>query len=481
MFKWETEEDRRTLVAPPAPGRPYRPSRWAWLLLLGGLALLGAAALLVLRGRLAERQQAMRRDVVAFVEREERARLFGAREVAPELVAPGVPRSWYSAYLETFVASEDARPVDLAVEETVLEEKGALVTLRLGEQRQMRYYRFVGPDWRRAPIPPAVWGDHQETVALPNGAKVIYRPRDAAFAQAVARDLPALFARLAQWPGELKVEQIEVAPAEFSEPIVRDADTSIVLNSPLLVPLRGEFSGDAAVRLALAAALFGRAGPTAAAVNPLPGSERFIAAAKRVAADHWALPAEAQARRAEEWRAQLGEHWISPFFAPWIGSNLPHIGGGRGGAAAAPALEQTNAAALLMADFIYRSHGPEGLAAVIRQLGLAETWDEVFLATLDRPTIALEAEVAAAVGADGGPAFETALRLRRLPDEVRLLPFATDAPGRPYVGIPLTGSTMPVQLVSGSVETTADGVPLTCLGPEDNLPACSSTPRPPRR
>lgn len=456
MFKWESEEDRQTLVAPPAPGRPWRPRR-LWLVLLAGLVLLGMAGLALLRGRLAERQQAMRQDVAAFVEREERARLFGQRDLAPELVAPGVPRSWYSDYLETFVPADEARPLDLTIEDVTFDGTGALVTLRLDGRTQARYYRLAGREWRRAPLPNAAWGAALMTAGLPNDRTVVFRPRDAAFARSVARDLPALFDQLARWPGELGLEQIEIEPTEFHEALVLDEGTRIILNSPLLVPLDEELDGEATVRLALAEALFQRAGPEPVTIPPLPGSDRFVSAAKTVAISRWSLPAEAQASRREEWRSRLHGQWLSPFFGVWIT---------QGDETVAPAPpQQAEAAALLVADFIHRAAGPQALATVIRELLGAATWDQVFQDTLGRPTITVEGDVVASEGLSGGPPPDVALSLNRLPLATKVLRVDLPSARQLYVGGPSPHQPVLVELPNARDLVSAEGVPLSCISP----------------
>ncbi|MCZ7572410.1 MAG: hypothetical protein M5U01_27980 [Ardenticatenaceae bacterium] len=462
MFKWESVEEKEDLPALPPAGQPRRPTRRGWLLLLGSLVLLGVVGLAVLRWRLGERRQAVRQDVAAFVEREERARLFGERDLAADLVAPGVPRNWYSAYRDTFVSSEPARPLDLAIEDVTFDGAGALVTLRLDRHPQARYYRFAGRDWGRAPVPDAAWGDGQETVQLPNGTTVIFRPRDGAFARAVARDLPALFDELGRWPGEPHVERIEFEPVEFHEPLIRAEGAQIVLNSPLLVPFDKELDGEAAVRLALAELLFQRAGPTALTLSPLPGSDGFVAAAKTVAAMHWALLPEVYAHRADRWRARLGGQWTSPFFPLQITD--------RGEAVAPSNPEQAAVAALLMADFIDRTGGPQALAAVVRQLlSPAESWDQVFRGALGRPTITLEGQVAAAAGLGGGPAPEAARQLGHLPLEAKFLRLDSPNGRQLYVkGLPADHPVL-VELPADATGSTQDGVPLRCISPHSTL------------
>lgn len=467
MFEWDVIEEQEPLPELPATeGAMFGRSRrfWAWVALIGGvLALL--LVLFVYR-EMVNRRELMRADLEAFIRQEEQARAFGLRQQAAHLIAAGVSWEWWVNYLDSFAGQGDRpHPLDIQLVDVKFDGQGALVTLTVNGHRQMRYYRLVNQAWRRAMLPvEEVWGTRRFAVEPIEGVDLIYRPPDRAFAWQVARDLPALFTTLTDWPERPRVVQIEIEPRDLAPPLIAADKARIVLNSPLLVPQDGVLSGEGAVRLALATALLDQADGTneSALSLPLLNATRFLEAARTVVAMHWALSPEEQAQQRNAWRETLGE-WLSPFEA-LVAIDPPQE--------AALLIRRTDAAALLTAEYIYQTEGGVALAAIVRRLPRADTWDEVFLETLGRPREALEREVAAFVvaGTAGKGVAESRISANRSPLDppldAELLAFrsgrtveALVGPDRLQVEIELPGRRNPIYADDG--QPVAAG----CLGP----------------
>lgn len=466
MLEWDVMEEENPLPDLPAEEAPPGRSRRFWAaVVLAGVAVALLLAFVVYR-EMVNRRELMRADLEAFIRQEEQARAFGLRQQAAHLIAAGVSWEWWVNYLDSFARQGDRpHPLDIQLVDVKFDGQGALVTLTVNGHRQMRYYRLVNQAWRRAMLPvEEVWGTRRFAVEPIEGVDLIYRPPDRAFAWQVARDLPALFTTLADWPERPRVVQIEIEPRDMAPPLIAADEQRVVLNSPLLVPQDGVLSGEGAVRLALATALLDQAdGADESALSlPLLNATRFLEAARTVAAMHWALSPEEQAQQRNAWRETLGE-WLSPFEAI-VALDPPQE--------AAVLIRRTDAAALLTAEYIYQTEGAAVLAAIVRRLPRADTWDEVFLETLGRPRDALEREVAAFVvaGTAGEGVPESRVPASRSPLEppldAELLAFrsgrtveALVGPDRLRVEIELPARRNPIYADDG--QPVAAG----CLGP----------------
>ncbi|HYN88269.1 MAG TPA: hypothetical protein VER55_07055 [Ardenticatenaceae bacterium] len=452
MLEWRSDE------AFPPEGLPEdQPRRWTRRrsrLVLGLLLAAALVGLLGLRSRLNERREAMRRDVVAFAEQEERLRRFGLRERAEELVAPDAPDAWRAAYLDSFETSGDAEPVELEVTAVSFDGNGALATLRLGEETNQRYYRLAGTSWRRAPIPLLAWGAERR-IELPDGRDVVFHERDRAFAERLAHDLPGLLSLLGQWPGARLVHVFRIEPGEFGEAVVRDRSFQIAINSPALIRRHpDDLSPDSTVRLALAQALFQRLAPVQDAASSLPGAPSFFAAASTVSATRWALSPPEQERMVQRWRGQLEHGWVSPF------TSAVFDGPERVTFAYTAA---ARVAMLLTADHIERAHGSETLTTMTRKLRRAATWDEVFQATLRQLPIMVEGQVAAEAGIPGGPTAEALARFQGSTLQVNWLPQRAPNASVIFVRVNGTGHPILVDLTGQTEFTGIQNVPLNCL------------------
>ncbi len=466
MFEWEVLEEEKPLPELPPDEPGDRRSRRFWIAL--ALVVLTFAALLAVfvRREMAQRREAMRADLEAFIRQEEQARAFGLRNQAARLIAAGVSWEWWVNYLNSFAQpGEEPRPRDVQVADMQFDGEGALVTLTVNGHKQLRYYRLVGQSWRRAMLPvERVWGTRRFAVEPLDGLNVIYRPPDRAFAQQVARDLPALYASLAEWPEQPRAAQIEFEPRDVAPPLIVAEEKRIVLNSPLLVPQDGLLSGEGAVRLALAAALLDQADGTdeSALSLPLLNASRFLEAARTVVAMHWALSPEEQEQQLQAWQEGLGE-WLSPFEA--VVSLDP-------GQSAAVLIRRTDMAAYLTAEYIYQVHGPQTLAALVRRLPRADTWDDVFQDVLGRSRADLEREVAAFVADTARKPEKSGSRLAptsppsKPPLEVELLAFRSSRTLEALLGTEKTP--IQIELPARRDPLYAENgppVPAGCVGP----------------
>jgi hypothetical protein len=370
----------------PVRPRPYR----RWLPVAAALLALVLVGATVLYRQRTMGQAALAEDLAAFIFEEEAIRAFQDPEQATALMAAGAPPAWQEDYQASFAAGV-APPASVRVESVEFDGRCALVDANLDGHRQARAYCLNGRQWRRAPVPETAWGE-TETTSLAGGPQLSFRARDRAFAETLVDDLPPLFEaldRLAAPPaGRVTRQTLDIAiePYELHGPlIVGDLPRRIVLNSPLLVPFDGQAApdGSLAVRLALAKALVRRTGDLSPEELPaaLPGAGRFVAAVQTVLAGHLILSPAEMERLVDAWRGGLAEPWLSPFYADLLQAPEP------------PDTRQAELAAYLTAEYIYRLEGAETLAALLRELPAAGSWDALFQADLGRSTVGLESEV----------------------------------------------------------------------------------------
>lgn len=445
MTEWQIlDSDNFSDMPPDDPEPEHARPWWRWLLLAAGiLAFLLLVGLLTLRGQLDDGRTALRSDLSAVIFEEETQQLLGNAERANEFMLPTAPRTWQRAYRRLFSGADTLPPPGSAqLQEIDFDGRCAAVTVTLRGSPHLRSYCLHNEQWRRAPVPQSAFGRAQSVTNVTNGVQLHFRPRDRAFANALANDLQQFYADMSQWnfkPGAVarppanadRPLEIIIEPQDLAPPLIANEPRRIVLNSPLLVVSNNALSGQSAVRLALAKILLSRNGPfVEISETSLPGSNNFLQAAHTVVAARSFLSADAQAVLRNEWQAQLGGQWVSPFFA-----KLPGVD--------SPASErQIEVAAYLIADYIYQTAGPTTLGVIIHQLPLANSWDRLFQRTLNRSTHEIEQEAAAYAQAKPGP--DASLRANTLPGPAKLLKFDNLAAGGDRLYVEPSGHPHPV-------------------------------------
>ncbi|MCB0154012.1 MAG: hypothetical protein KDF65_04380, partial [Anaerolineae bacterium] len=377
-----TVRGRNPLPEPAAAG-----NRWRWLLLAGSVLLLAVVGVITLRAQRERGQMGMRQDLTAFLFKEETLRAGGQLTEAGHLLAPTAPARWRRDYWATFApAAEPVRPRALELGTIAFDGRCAIVDVEAAGQPQVRHYCLGQAGWQRAPLPPAAWGSIPSAINFSNGVTLQFYERDQAFAEALVPDLRRLFELLAEAPGggeALTGLLLRIEPDDLENPLLHQAAGEIVVNSPLLaqpVPLRG-LTPAAEVRLALAQAILAQAGPASPVEPGLPGHLRFRLALREVMAMELMLPPEAQRQLRDEWKSGRDGPWRSPFqIYPPREPPFPS--------------ETLRLTALLTADYIQQRWGLKMLLDLDRLLRIDQAggWDDLFLGTLQRPTIALDNE-----------------------------------------------------------------------------------------
>lgn len=377
-----TGRGRKPLPAP-APQR----SRWRWLLLAGSVLLLAVVGVITLQAQRERGQAAIRQDLTAFLFEEETLRAGGRRSEAGHLLAPTAPARWRRDYWATFAPpAEPVRPRALELGPIAFDGRCATVDVEADGQPQVRHYCLGEAGWQRAPLPSTAWGSTPTAINFSNGVTLQFYERDQPFAEALVPDLRRLFELLAEAPDgdeALTGLLLRIEPADLESPLLRQAAGEIVVNSPLLaqpVPPR-DLSAAAEVRLALAQAILAQAEPAPPAEPQVPGYLRFRLALREVTAIQLMLPPEAQRQLRDEWKSGRDGPWRSPFqIYPPREPPFPS--------------ETLRLTALLTADYIQQRWGLKMLLDLDRLLRIDQTggWDELFLSTLQRPTIALDNE-----------------------------------------------------------------------------------------
>ncbi|HYN89173.1 MAG TPA: hypothetical protein VER55_11610, partial [Ardenticatenaceae bacterium] len=200
-------------------------------------------------------------------------------------------------------------------------------------------------------------------------------------------------------------------------------------------------------------ALFRRPVPAQDSLGALPGAPAFMAAARTVSVLRWALSSVEQERMVLAWRARLEGGWTSPFTTATFGPQ---------GEILPVDSARARAAALLTADFLYRTRSPGTLAAIARAMPGTATWDEVFQAALPQLPLMVEAQAAQEAGIPGGPTPNGVAGLERSPVRAEWLHRRPANENAVFARV--SGSPYPV-LVQVSGETTSTGqqhVPLEC-------------------
>jgi hypothetical protein len=339
------------------PQPSHRSLFWRWSLLLGSRAIIvKIIGYFTLQERL-KGQAAVRENLTEIIIHEESVRLTGNRTQAESLIAPDAPPAWRNAYWDLF---EDENPCSVAgvihLNKIDFEGRCAVVEVDIYGGQQVRAYCLNDRHWQRAPVPRGTWGYGQTIINFPNGASLHFFPRDHLFAEALASDLPKFFEAVAAILGEQPVYKgldIRIEPHDLRAPLVLDDGQRVIVNSPWLLPIKGEVAGnssEAIVRLVLAKALLRRANPASTELpSNLPGVVRFLNAAQTIGALNLMPPLE-------PWRASTAKRWtstLSPYSSP------------RG-------------SFYLMADDIYRQCGLQALMGIVQRLPDTSSWDDIF-------------------------------------------------------------------------------------------------------
>lgn len=454
MFNWRFEEDTEPEKQPETSG-DTRPKRRLLLLSIAVTLVVIFAGYGVLRWRVSQREQALRSDLITFIQFEEQVRRSGSRVNAQDLIAGEAPDAWRARYFDSFNSGLPATPDEIEIADLDFDGARAIAVLAIDGHEQERVYRFAGGRWQRTNIEPPDWGEPASTT-LDGGVRILYRDEDSAFAEQLAADLPELLALLPAPAEASRLEQISIEPHEFAGALVLDDGKQIVINSPL-----AQFESSAgepalAIRLALAEAITDRALASEPPASGLPGGTIVANAARRVIAEHWARGDIPEADLASG-RATLADGWLSPFL------DYPP---------ASDTFGRQGAAALLLAEYLYQTYGANALAGIVKRLPQANTWDEVFQETLGVLTLAIDAGAKsfAQMGSgddrpDGHPAPPA------LPIQVELLTVEPDEAGRLWAYDADTESPLLIELGPLTSLSLEDGaqLPFSCVGPTSTV------------
>lgn len=350
-----------------------RSSFWRWSLLIGSMAI---TVLIFGFFTLQERQKgqvAVRENLTALIIHEELLRLTGNRPQAESLIAPDAPQAWRNAYWDVF---EDDNLLsaagDIHLNKIDFEGRCAVVEVDIYGSKQVRAYCLNDRRWQRAPVPRGAWGYGQTTINFPNGASLHFFPRDQVFAEALSSDLLKFFEAITSVLGEQPVYkglEIRIEPHDLRAPLVLDDEQRIIVNSPWLLPTKGETvrnSSGAMVHLVLAKALLRRTNPVSTELpSNLPGVVRFLEAAQTIGALHLMPPLE-------PWRIAHDKGWISTV-SPYSPSQRDSF--------------------YLMANDIYHQCGLQTLMDIVQRLPNTSSWDDVYQRPLNHSSFILDNEV----------------------------------------------------------------------------------------
>lgn len=338
---WQVLGDEERLPSAPAENEPRARRAWArlWRWLLLGLLLvatLGAAVVWQAR----QREEELRADLEATIEREARAQLFGVAAQAREFADPAAPQIWRERYAALFHPQQSDLPP--AVTRLALQEGRALVDVTWPGAPtpiiEQRAYRVVGGAWRRSPLPLEAWeaaGTRRTThfSIQANAADL------AAFSDdpALRLNLERLRSRVVTyWPDAWAdfFLAITVQPQELSGPVLFIDAQKLLVNSPdlALVDPAAPLPREAQVRLAITTAVVEWLATPESLRRPFFGdrSGRFLETPdegvnnwwalwrilQAAEARHWALDSAQRRLLRNAWRAELAGTWPDPFAGP---------------------------------------------------------------------------------------------------------------------------------------------------------------------
>lgn len=439
MLDWEITEKEALPVPEEAVPPPY-PSRIGFYLIMGVIVLVAIGAVGWVSWRFREREVLLTADLTGQIRAEESARRVGNRDRIPDLIAPGIARSWRDDYISQFRTPDgETRPADVSIEKVEYNGVMAQVWVRIGAQVQRRAYEQTPLGWRRVPltINATTFGD--SAILADAGTEFAHQRTDDQFVIQLAADLPRLEQAILAWANDPTAEtppptllplRIVIQPQEnrpaLLEPIEPRAPV-LTLNSPQVVALPAEWniSGDSAVRLAVAQMVWEQLPASRINTADLPGGNRFVNALQTVVALRWALTPAEYTALAAQWQAQAKESsWQSPFFSLTLG-----------GGAIDPFVPQTQTSVLLMVAEQYVASMENEMAWLAEShalLATATNWDEFFGATMGTTTLEFEASVRGIPAPADLPMPFTATLSPLAEDTSNIRGFAVTVEGQPH-------------------------------------------------
>ncbi len=158
MIEWEVLDNEPIPQESTEQRPPRKPLPWKWIVAITLLAVLVVGSGVAWRYRVA--QQQLKEDIEQIVVREERAVRLGIGEQASTFADPDASVAWKAWYRSTYAPSELPLPTPM-IEDIEQDDGTVLVTVRyaLADEvwRNVRSYRLVNNEWRRTPIPAALW------------------------------------------------------------------------------------------------------------------------------------------------------------------------------------------------------------------------------------------------------------------------------------------------------------------------------------
>lgn len=379
MLEWNTTDNHTALPSdtpdPSPPGNHNRRFLMGLLFLVVGV-LIGSVGVFWWRTRVVEEQ--MRADLLLFIRREEQARRFGLKEQVEQFMAEGVPEAWQARYEASFTPPP-TDPLSVTVEIAALDLQGqdALVQVQVGRQVQERRYRQTVDGWRRAPLNLPEQGTnitHEQ-----GGMTFQYHAADADFAKELITSYPDLIEVWEAWGGTLpEINRVSIQASEFMRPAyVVESTLNVATPSIVSLPPHWDLTGEEALRYWVAREIGARL--MLNRIN-LPGDDRFINALVTVTALRWAGVEAPYSRLTTRWREIAATHSGSSFYD--MPNQFQQID------PFAPTPQE--AAALLMADLLYRQSGNEQIAQTMQSMRDARRWDVVFEAVAGLNTLEFE-------------------------------------------------------------------------------------------
>jgi len=425
--------------------------RWLrWLLqtlaVLAGIGLIVAA---FIGWRYYSVQQRVKNDLAVFIAQEEEIRSLGGINAAPDLIIAHAPDAWRYRYLSSVRAHKDRPIPDLTLEKVDYDGVSARAYLRVNGVKQFREYRLQHGAWRRAPFTATGWGEKQ-VLPLPEGLEIIYWDEDAAFARALAEDLPQLLTVMQALGIALAAEghRLVIIPTEFGDGVRPGSRvTGVIVNSPHvdLIPQEvGTLSPEQELRLALARKLLSDARNAAPATSHLPGAARVQAAIDEVMAWAWAVGGVSGAAVAD-WAAQLKGEWASPVtgLPPDLITKLPP--------------SASDASARLMMAYLLRKEGVDALIALNEALATANAWDEAYGQAVGKTALQVEEAARTWARSPDGPPPDWPQTAVPAPPQTVIYLNAPSASSRWVLARTPAGRAIALRLADDVALTLADG------------------------
>ena len=374
----------------PSPADPERPGGsipWRWLLFGAALAtVLFVLGWTIIREQRQRGQANLRTDLTAVIFEEETLRANQDRVRAESLIVSSARQMWRTAYWRNFSQPNQVGPGVVRLAAVDFDGRCALVDVDIDGLRTVRTYCLEDQRWRRAPVPSDAWGYERLAVNFSNGVTLRFFARDEAFAEMVTVDLQQFFQSLENILGpqpSFRDLQVFIDPHDLGQPLVVDTPRTVILNSPWLVSRAdiGILPSDVAVRLALMQTLLRRSGPSSEQLSEdLPGADLFLEAANIVGAMSLTLSPATYDTVRDGWQETVQDGWNSPFLVRLATEDDPST------------LEQRQATAQLMADYIYRRWGLKALLQIVHQMPETDSWDDLFRTVIERPAVVLDNE-----------------------------------------------------------------------------------------